>query len=133
MSWINKQLLCRFSDSMSYNKHVDDIQEKCDLIDGRVFIFESEKDPRKVYITFNIEKIPNIRIQYPNTISIHRKKYTNTLYTLNAMNRLIEDENDGVFDKTHQLDWDLYKNSLVLTNDPGVKIIPLKLAYTLVF
>ena len=43
------------------------------------------------------------------------------------MNKLIADENNGVYDKNFQLNWDLYKNSIILTNDIGVKIIPLKL------
>ena len=43
------------------------------------------------------------------------------------MNKLIVDENNGVFDKSFQLNWDFYKNSIILTNDIGVKIVPLKL------
>ena len=43
------------------------------------------------------------------------------------MNKLIADENNGVFDKSFQLDWSLYKNSLILTNDVGVTIVSLKL------
>lgn len=43
------------------------------------------------------------------------------------MNRLIEDENNGVFDKTFQLNWELYQNSIILIADPGVKIVGLKL------
>jgi hypothetical protein len=45
----------------------------------------------------------------------------------NAMNKLIADENNGVFDKNFQLSWDLYKDSIILTNEIGVKIVPLKL------
>jgi adenosyl cobinamide kinase/adenosyl cobinamide phosphate guanylyltransferase len=43
------------------------------------------------------------------------------------MNKLIADENNGVFDKSFQLNWNLYKNSIILTNEIGVKIVPLKL------
>ena len=43
------------------------------------------------------------------------------------MNKLIADENNGVYDKNFQLSWELYKNSIILTNDIGVKIVPLKL------
>ena len=73
-----------------------------------------------------VEKREQIN-RYKGTISIHRKKQTNTLYTLNAMNKLIADENNGVYDKNFQLSWELYKNSIILTNDVGVKIVPLKL------
>jgi hypothetical protein len=43
------------------------------------------------------------------------------------MNRVIEDENNGVFDKNFQLNWNNYKNSIILTNEIGVKIVSLKL------
>ena len=43
------------------------------------------------------------------------------------MNKLIADENNGVFDKSFQLNWNLYKNSIILTNEIGVKIVSLKL------
>ena len=97
------------------------------MADNKIFVFANEKNLREIYLTFNIVKNIDSKIKYPNTISVHRKKQTNTLYTLNAMNRLIEDENNGVFDKTFQLNWDLYKNSIILVADPGVKIVGLKL------
>jgi hypothetical protein len=43
------------------------------------------------------------------------------------MNKLIADENNGVFDKNFQLNWDLYKDSIILTNEIGVKVVSLKL------
>ena len=97
------------------------------MADNKIFVFANEKNLREIYLTFNIVKNIDSRIKYPNTISVHRKKQTNTLYTLNAMNRLIEDENNGVFDKTFQLNWELYQNSIILVADPGVKIVGLKL------
>lgn len=97
------------------------------MADNKIFVFANEKNLREIYLTFNIVKNVDSKIKYPNTISVHRKKQTNTLYTLNAMNRLIEDENNGVFDKTFQLNWELYQNSIILIADPGVKIVGLKL------
>jgi len=124
---IQKQLLCTFTDSSKYQDVIEKITNVYELIDNRLFVFANEKNLRELYLTFNIEKKSNNKVKYPNTISVHRKKQTNTLYTLNAMNRLIEDENEGVFDKTYQLNWELYKNSIILINDIGVKIVPLKL------
>lgn len=122
-----KQLLCTFTDSTKYLKIIDEIKSAYKLADNRIFVFSNEKNLREIYMTFNIFKDSNLKIKYPNTISVHRKKQTNTLYTLNAMNRLIEDENNGVFDKSFQLNWELYKNSIILISDPGVKIVGLKL------
>jgi len=60
-----------------------------------------------------------------NTISIHRKKETNTLYTVNALNEVIRRVNNGVLDKTYQLDWSHYQNSFILTDDSGYRVIEL--------
>ena len=43
------------------------------------------------------------------------------------MNKLITEENNGVFDKSYQLNWEYYKNSLIITNEVSVKIISLKI------
>lgn len=123
---IQKQLLCTFSNSVEYIETIKQIKNQYSIIDNKIFIFANENNLRELYLTFNVEKNEHIN-RYKGTISIHRKKQTNTLYTLNAMNKLIADENGGVFDKSFQLNWDLYKNSIILTNEIGVKIIPLKL------
>lgn len=123
---IQKQLLCTFSNSSQYTDVLNEIPQQYKLIDNKIFIFANENNLRELYLTFNVEKRDQNN-RYKGTISVHRKKQTNTLYTLNEMNRLIEDENNGVYDKSFQLNWDLYKNSIILTNDVGVKIIPLKL------
>ena len=121
-----KQLLCTFSNSIQYTDALKEIPRQYKLIDNKIFIFANENNLRELYLTFNVEK-NDLNNRFKGTISIHRKKQTNTLYTLNAMNKLIADENNGVFDKSFQLNWDFYKNSIILTNDIGVKIVPLKL------
>lgn len=125
---IQKQLLCTFTESSRYLKVISDIKETYELADKRLFVFQNEKNIKEIFLTFNIFKDKLIKTKYANTISVHRKKHTNTIYTLNAMNRLIEDENDGIFDKSYQLNWELYKNSIILITDIGVKIVPIKLS-----
>lgn len=121
-----KQLLCTFANSLNYTETIKEITQQYTLIDNKIFIFANENNLRELYLTFNVKKT-ELNNRYKGTISIHRKKQTNTLYTLNAMNKLIADENNGVFDKNFQLNWELYKNSIILTNEIGVKIVPLKL------
>ena len=123
---IQKQLLCTFANSLNYTDVLKEIPNQYTLIDNKIFVFANETNLRELYLTFNVEKNDRNN-RFKGTISIHRKKQTNTLYTLNAMNKLIADENNGVFDKSFQLNWDLYKNSIILTNEVGVKIVPLKL------
>lgn len=121
-----KQLLCTFANSLNYNQIIQDVKSQYDLIDRKLFVFVNEKNLKELYLTFNILKGQQNN-RYKGTISIHRKKQTNTLYTLNAMNKLITEENGGVYDKSYQLQWDLYKDCIILTNEIGVKVVPLKL------
>ena len=72
--------------------------------------------------TYNIDSSGDVVI-LPDTISLHRKKQTNTLYTINALNECIKTCNNGVLDTSFQLDWENYRNSILLTNDSGLRRI----------
>lgn len=54
---------------------------------------------------------------------VHRKKESNTMYTINALNALITAENGGVLDKSYQVDWEKYRNSVILTDGDGYKVM----------
>ena len=56
-----------------------------------------------------------------NTILLHRKKESNTLYTINALNTLIKDLNGGILDKNYMVNWNDYKNSILLTDGPNLR------------
>jgi hypothetical protein len=78
-----------------------------------------------VFLTYNVEKA-EYHNRVPKTISVHRKKETNTLYTINSINKIILDKT-GVQDPTFQLDWSEFRNTLLLTDNYGVKIVPTQL------
>jgi hypothetical protein len=122
-----RQLLCTFSSTKLYKPSVEEIKKFYNVYGERFFIFSNENSIEEVYVTYNIISVDKEFPKFPNTISIHRKKQTNTLYTLNAMNQIIRDENDGLFDKTFSVKWELYQNSLIITGDPSIKILPIKL------
>jgi len=62
-----------------------------------------------------------------DTISINRKKESNTLYSINALNALISHLNNGVLDKSFIIDWSNYKNTLLLSQgEYGFKTISIK-------
>lgn len=54
---------------------------------------------------------------------VHRKKETNTMYTINALNRLIKKLNNGVVDKSYSVDWEKHRNSIILTDGDSYKIL----------
>ncbi len=126
----NRQLLCTFSNSSDFKTTAEEIKKFYEVYSNRVFAFSSVKNPKEVYLTYNVLNMQKDAPKFPNTILIHRKKQTNTLYTLNAMNRLIEEEN-GQADKSYVVNWQLYANSLIITGDVSVRIIPLKIASVL--
>ena len=122
-----RQLLCTFSSVKSYKTVIEEIKKFYNVSNGRFFVFSNVNSPEEIYITYNIVNDKKEFPKFTNTISIHRKKQTNTLYTLNAMNQIIKDEHNGVFDKTFSVNWILYQNSLIITGDPSIRILPIKI------
>lgn len=124
----NRQLLCTFSNKKEFEDVVEEIKKFYSTIPIRFFVFSNEKKEEEVYITYNIPGFSDEKQdRFPNTISVHRKKQTNTIYSINALNQIIRDENDGEFVKNYQVNWEYYQNSLILKNEVSIKIIPLKI------
>jgi len=62
-----------------------------------------------------------------NTILLHRKKESNTLYTINALNDLIKSLNGGVLDNSFMINWRDYQNSILLTHTGALKKLDTKI------
>lgn len=125
----NRQLLCTFANTKNYKELGDKIRSYYKFIyNNKIFVFCNENKNEELFLTYNVITQENEKLnKFSDTISIHRKKLTNTLYTLNALNKIVQDENSGNLDPTFQIQWDLYKNSLILTGDISIKIIPIKI------
>ncbi len=122
-----RQLLCTFSFVKTYKDTVEEIKKFYSVYNNKFFVFTHINKPEEVFVTYNIFAEGRDFPKFPNTISIHRKKQTNTLYTLNAMNQIIKNENNGVFDKTYSVNWQLYENSLIITGEPSIRILPIQI------
>ena len=86
-------------------------------------------DSTQLILTYNIN-VGSLKEQYApplSTISVHRKKQTNTIYTINALNALIASKNGGVMDKSFQVDWNELKNSILVTAHGQLKIVHTKI------
>lgn len=116
------QLLCTFSNQRKLHKTIDTIVDAYDVIFNKIFVLEDNDNIFDLMCTYNIDKHTD-NTQLDHTISLHRKKQTNTLYTINALNRAIEVCNNGVLDTTFQLDWENYRDCILLTNDEGLRRI----------
>jgi hypothetical protein len=111
---MNTQLLCTFTDIHNLDFTIDLIIECNDIFYNKIYILSNIDDPKQLMCTYNIPKTDDFLDGVKNTISLHRKKHSNTLYTINALNTLIRKLNNGVLDKTFSIDWDDYKNCILL-------------------
>ena len=122
---MNNKLYCTFLQDEGVDEVVDRILEEHDILFNKIFVLASLDDD-KVMLTYNIDG-PVYNLQLENTILVHRKKQTNTLYTINALNEVIKYLNDGILDTTYQVDWSKFRNSLLLTRPGGFKKIRTRL------
>ena len=122
---MNNKLYCTFLQDEGVNEVVDRILEEHDILFNKIFVLVALDDD-KTMLTYNIDG-PVYNLQLPNTILVHRKKQTNTLYTINALIEVIRYLNDGVLDTTYQVDWTRFRNSLLLTRPGGFKKVRTRL------
>tara|TARA_R100001509_G_scaffold164033_1_gene140189 strand:- start:1118 stop:1585 length:468 start_codon:yes stop_codon:yes gene_type:complete len=113
LSDLNNKLFCTFTDLNGLDALIEDITSKYSIIYNKLFVLEIVGKDEYV-ITYNVEQA-NIGSIPENTILVHRKKESNTLYTINALNELIKKLNGGVVDTKYQVEWQHYRNCILLT------------------
>ena len=121
------QLLCTFTRQSSLDDVINIIIECNDILYDKIYVFSNLNDSSQLMCTYNVEFDDSYQDGIMDTISLHRKKQTNTLYTINALNEVIRSKNNGVLDKKFQVDSTEFQNSLILTNETGLNIIPTKI------
>ena len=118
------QLVCIFTVHPELDQTVDLISRTYEIVYRRIFVLSIE-DSEELVCSFNLEK-GNIRKQLPGAMLVHRKKETNTMYTINSLNALIRKENNGISDSTFSVDWSKYSNSLLVTSNSELKVLKTK-------
>jgi len=117
---VRTQLLCTFTNESEFENITNTILTTFDLFSRKIFILKLDPS-NELVVSYNI--IPNAAKFLPSTIMVHRKKESNTMYTINALNRVIESENGGYLDKSFNVDWNTYRNSIILTDGVGFKVM----------
>lgn len=117
------QLLCTFTSKDGLQKTLQNIRETYVIVYNYIYILQNKSNLDELYVTYNINTEFKPPQPLEDTILIHRKKESNTLYTINALNQLVREENGGVLDKTFVIDWQKFRNSIILTNTEGTKKI----------
>ena len=123
---MNTQLLCLFTTKEDLDKSVDFILKNYILTNPNVFILENKSKPEETFITFNVEKGSAPISSEWKTILVHRKKQSNTIYTINALNEVVKSKTGGNLDNSYMIDWEEFKNSIITTSNQGYKMIPTK-------
>ncbi len=118
------KLFCTFVRRRELDEAVERITTTYPILYNKIFVL-SITDRRDLAITYTPDTTERLPIS-EDTILVHRKKHTNTLYTINAMNIIIKMNNNGVLDKTYQLNWELYKNTILLSNGDELNKLPTK-------
>ena len=122
------QLLCTFTTQYKLEQTISDIAKNFKIVFDKIYVLQNEDKPKELICTYNVDQDDDIDFNLvKNTISLHRKKFTNTLYTINALNELIKTINNGVLDTTYQIPWDLYKNMILISNKDGLSRIPTRI------
>ena len=104
------QLLCTFTSKDGLQKTLQDIRETYVIVYNYIYILQNKSNLDELYVTYNINTEFKPPQPLEDTILIHRKKESNTLYTINALNQLVREENGGVLDKTFVIDWQKFRN-----------------------
>ena len=124
--FMNNRLYCTFTTLNTYETIVDTIKSSYVILFNKIFILES-LDGEKIMLTYNVDMGNSSSDSMINdTILVHRKKQTNTLYTINALNELIKDLNNGVLDKRFPIEWNNYRNCILLIQADGFNRIDTK-------
>ena len=79
------QLLCTFTKRNRLYDTVSLIIECHEIVFNKIYVFSNEDDHHQLICTYNIPQNEDNYIEGVDTIALHRKKQTNTLYTINAL------------------------------------------------
>jgi len=124
---MNNRLYCTFTTLDDYKEVANNIQSSYVILFNKLFVLES-LDREKIMITYNVDmNNSSMDSIVDNTILVHRKKQTNTLYTINALNEVIKSLNNGVLDKSFSVNWNDYRNCILLIQAEGFNKIDTKI------
>lgn len=122
------QLLCTFTKANKLSTTIEEIKTCYTLAFNKIYVLEDGTNSKELICSYNIDVRSGVEGDIPmNTISVHRKKDTNTIYTINALNYVIALLNDGKVDNKFPVPWEKYKNMILVTNTDGLKRIETKI------
>jgi|TARA_R110000803_G_scaffold27058_8_gene63453 hypothetical protein len=122
---LNNKLFCTFTTLEGIDGLIKELTSRYSIMYNKMFVLYIKSNDEYV-VTYNVDQ-GNVQDIPENTILVHRKKETNTLYTINALNELIKSLNGGVVDTKFPIDWQHYKNCVLLTQHNELKQLNTKI------
>ena len=123
--FMNNRLFATFTQQDLIEGLINELSSTYNIMYKKMFVLFI-KSTNEYVITYNVEQ-GNVNTIPENTILVHRKKESNTLYTINALNDLIKKLNNGEIDPTYKIEWQNYKNCVLLTQQGEVKQLNTKI------
>ena len=122
---VNNRLFCTFTPLNELEPLIDELSGKYNIMYNKIFVLHIKSNDEYV-VTYNVDQ-GNVNSIPENTILVHRKKESNTLYTINALNELIKKLNGGVVDTKFPVNWQHYRNCILLTQHNEIKQLNTKI------
>ena len=122
---LNNKLFCTFTTLEELDGLIESITSSYDIMYNKLFVLHVKSNDEYV-CTYNIDQ-GNVSDLPKNTILVHRKKDSNTLYTINALNELIKKLNNGIVDTKFPINWKHYRNTILLTQHDELRQLKTKI------
>ena len=121
---MKSQLLATFTTKKDMDDSVKKITDSYTIVFNKIYVLQNEDNINELICTYNVDTQDGVDYNaVKNTISLHRKKHSNTLYTINALNEVIANLNNGIIDSKFIVPWENFKNTLMVTNSDGLNKI----------
>ena len=122
------QLLATFTTKTDLDKTIEKIKGAYTIAFSKIYVLQNENNINELICTYNVDLEKGADYNdVKGTISLHRKKHSNTLYTINALNEVIANLNNGLVDSKFIVPWENFKNTLMVTNSDGLNKIPTRI------
>ena len=118
------QLLATFTTKKDLDSITSNIVATYTIVFNKIYVLQNEDNINELICTYNVDIGSGVDYNaVSGTISLHRKKHSNTLYTINALNECVKNLNNGVLDQKFMIPWENFKNMLMVTNSEGLNKI----------
>ena len=118
------QLLATFTTKENLDETTSNIEKAYSIVFNKINVLQNEDNINELICTYNVDTQDGVDYNaVKGTISLHRKKHSNTLYTINALNEVVAELNNGVIDSKFIVPWENFQNTLLITNTEGLNKI----------